>query len=572
VSNRKRIAFIFASNGPANLNPLRYAIEDANRIAESLASSTCGFDVVRPTPGSDPFDLRRQLFTITESCKPEDLIICYFSGHGVLSKGNLFLLWDGTDIDRPISTAIPASDILQALHYCEAKSKLLILDCCHAGAAAEKIGTKNAAGIPVADTNLHADNHLVLMASGRVESARELEELRGSFLTVNLCAALNENLYDADVDQDGRLSVNDLARWLERQANRHNNGFPDQRVPIPYLFGRQKGEFFLTWEETDWRPYEFPCADGTTMVVLPIFQAIYGRADAVLCMGKYSILNKQYRRFIDYAAYSAGGPSEPVGESFSENEWKGPFYPWREQEFNHPDQPVVCVKYNDALGYCSWAARLIGQVADSARSRIPRGAEMMQLVEEEFRRQFYAGQVAVVPVREVRLATASEWDFAAYGTNYPSRHPRSWLSRTLSIHHRANSPARIDTTEARSNAWGLSDMFGNVWEWCLEEDRSVPGIAVFSDIGTPRARRGINLRGGGFLDDLQQVRPEIDSAILRDGIYTSHSDLGFRIAGVVFLEDLPEDTRSRLSAWRGTYVGFPAPARISVISGDIHLP
>jgi hypothetical protein len=189
VSSRRKIAFIFSSNGPANLNPLKYAIEDADRIAKALSSPNCGFRVVRPSPGSDPFDLRRQLFTVTESCKPEDSLICYFSGHGVLEKGNLFLLWDDTDVNRPISTAIPISDVLQALQYCNAKGKLLILDCCHAGAAAGKIGLKNAAGIPVSDTNLHADNHLVLMASGRVEQARELRELVGRELNPSSSAA-----------------------------------------------------------------------------------------------------------------------------------------------------------------------------------------------------------------------------------------------------------------------------------------------------------------------------------------------------------------------------------------------
>lgn len=538
MSSRRKIAFIFSSNGPGDLNPLKYAMEDANRVAESLSSPKCGFDVVRPTPGSDPFDLRRHLFTVTESCNPEDLLICYFSGHGVLESGSLFLLWDGTDINRPISTAIPVSDVLQALQYCKARGKLLILDCCSAGAAAGKFGMKNAAGIPVADTNLHAENHLVLMASGRFESARELDELRGSFLTVNICEALGDKLYDADADQDGRLSVNDLVRWLERQAREHNNQFPDCKVPIPYLFGQQKGEFFLTWEEADWKPYEFSCGDGSIMVVLPNFvdNDYPYSADKILCIGKYPVVNKQYEKFVDYTP--PGNPYEPTGKSFTEKGWAGPFRPWQEENFNHPDQPVVCVTYHDARSYCRWA---------DSMHRIP------ALSDEGHR----------IPSLDIRLATPSEWDFAAYGSNYHSRHPRSWLSRTPSIHHQASNPARIDFTGTRSNVWGLSDMFGNVWEWCLGRERDQEPVAILAlSIADERRSRSFaderrsrtDLRGGSFLDDLRRVVPEINSAMLQDGLETSHCDLGFRIAGEVHLSDLPEDIRERLAAWRHTYV------------------
>ena len=420
MSSRRKIAFIFSSNGPGDLNPLKYAMEDANRVAESLSSPKCGFDVVRPTPGSDPFDLRRHLFTVTESCNPEDLLICYFSGHGVLESGSLFLLWDGTDINRPISTAIPVSDVLQALQYCKARGKLLILDCCSAGAAAGKFGMKNAAGIPVADTNLHAENHLVLMASGRFESARE-RKLRGSFLTVNICEALGDKLYDADADQDGRLSVNDLVRWLERQAREHNNQFPDCKVPIPYLFGQQKGEFFLTWEEADWKPYEFSCGDGSIMVVLPNFvdNDYPYSADKILCIGKYPVVNKQYEKFVKFftplLAILMSRPVSPLPKKAGQVR----------SALGKKRILIIrisrwCVfTYHDARSYCRWA---------DSMHRIPALSTK--------------GIVYLLSTYDLR--PHRDWDFAAYGSNYHSRHPRSWLSRTPSIHHQASNPARID--------------------------------------------------------------------------------------------------------------------------------
>jgi hypothetical protein len=174
--------------------------------------------------------------------------ICYFSGHGVLEKGKLFLLLDNTDTDNIFATALSVSKILEALRYCKAQSQLLVLDCCHAGAVVNMLGLKSGIGIPVEELTIKSDNYLILMASDRLEKARELEKLRGSFLTVNICSALGDKLNEADRDKDGRISIQDLSVWLGEKADEHNKVAQKDRVPCPYLFGQSKGRFFLTIE------------------------------------------------------------------------------------------------------------------------------------------------------------------------------------------------------------------------------------------------------------------------------------------------------------------------------------
>src|SRR5208282_5015026 len=136
----------------------------------------------------------------------------------------------------------------------------------------------------VSETEIRPENHLVLMASNRLERARELRWLRASFMTKSIAAALGERFADADLDGDNRISIGDLRRWLESQAKRHNKDHPDHPVPVPFLFGQSKGEYYLTTGGGDWEPYELPWADGSTMVVLPRHPR-----GGVLCLSKHPI-------------------------------------------------------------------------------------------------------------------------------------------------------------------------------------------------------------------------------------------------------------------------------------------
>jgi len=186
-----RIAFVFGSNGPAAMAPLEFARSDSERFANILASETCGFEVRAPIDRTDVFRVKKDFAAAIENCGPADTFVCYFAGHGVLNRGTLLLLWDDTDPKRLLSTAIAVSEITYGLAQCEANSKLLILDCCHAGGAVPTLGLRNALGAPAEELVVPPENFLVLMASGRLERARELRDLGGGFLTSALLRALN---------------------------------------------------------------------------------------------------------------------------------------------------------------------------------------------------------------------------------------------------------------------------------------------------------------------------------------------------------------------------------------------
>jgi hypothetical protein len=97
------------------------------------------------------------------------------------------------------------------------------------------------------------------------------------------------------------------------------------------------------------------------------------------------------------------------------------------EDFLQPRRPLVTARWHTALLYCEWLSAKTGKT--------------------------------------FRLPTEKEWEVAARGGDAPAvLNETAW--------HKGNSGRRThDVGEAKPNAFGLYDMLGNVWEYCLEFDK-----------------------------------------------------------------------------------------------------
>ena len=80
------------------------------------------------------------------------------------------------------------------------------------------------------------------------------------------------------------------------------------------------------------------------------------------------------------------------------------------------------------------------------------------------------------------------------------------------------------------NAWGLYDMHGNMWEWCLDWFQTNLGTAAVTDPQGPTSQSGTYgrvFRGGGFQSEAQDCRSARRSAKAAD---TGDMNNGFRVA------------------------------------------
>jgi formylglycine-generating enzyme required for sulfatase activity len=478
----KRRAVVFGSNGPEYSGKLKYSASDADSFANVLSSARCGFEVQRLKSNVDSNELGIKIKKAAQDCKKPDSFVCYFSGHGDLVEGELWLLLDGTKRDSLLTTAISASDILKAMRFCPAQNRLLILDCCNAGAAAAGLQLKagDEPALKEVLPEITSQNFLVLAASARLESAVELEESSASFLTSRLCKALSDPAHKT-VDPVSRgVSIERLKDWLEQEADEFNRAKPGMKIPSPYLVGQLKGTFYLTVTAKDWPNVQLPWPDGTTMLVLPL-KPLDGFA---LCIGKQPITNGQYAKLIS--------DTEPVGDIKEGNEWRV-LHPFRDPRFNDPDQPVVCVTPQDCRRYVDALNRSLD------------------------------------PQKQVTLLPAPAlWDYAAFGTEYPSRDPRTWHDlRPNSGQHYA--PMNVDTSGLPVNSLEIGNLIGNIWQWCPADPDETTAA----------------LRGGGFLDDASNVVPFRDAINVQEE-RISRADTGFRIAGLARLDLVSAEVRALL--------------------------
>jgi hypothetical protein len=220
------------------LAQLKTPAADSQALAKILDDRTIGsFDVVLPLINQNESKTRRAISEFLMDKKPDDLVLLYFSGHGVLDdRGRLYLALKDTQVSLLKATSIPSSFLADEMDSCRSKRQILILDCCHSGAFARGVKGEQKA---ITETTFEGSGfgRVVLTASDSTQYALEgdqvlkLTEL--SLFTHFLLDGLQTG--QADLNQDGQVSLDE---WYDYTYGRVVSETPRQ-VPHKWSYNQQ---------------------------------------------------------------------------------------------------------------------------------------------------------------------------------------------------------------------------------------------------------------------------------------------------------------------------------------------
>lgn len=159
-------------------------------------------------------------------------------------------------------------------------------------------------------------------------------------------------------------------------------------------------------------------------------------------MARYPLTNAQYSLFIQADGYNYEHREWWTDEGWQAclDGWIEPAY-WTHSNFNDDHKPVVGVSWYEVIAYCTW-------------------------LNENLKKSLLNS------VYEITLPTEQQWQRAAQADDkrkYPWGNKLDETRTNIAFSRFGGATSLVTKYPDSASPYGVMDLYGNVWEWCLNE-------------------------------------------------------------------------------------------------------
>jgi formylglycine-generating enzyme required for sulfatase activity len=228
-----RYALLVGISNYSHLNPLPSAVKDVAALRQVLTNPDIGgfaeSDVV-VLMDVEKGAIEAAIYNLFASRKTDDLLLFYFSGHGVTdSRNDFYFTGLATHKDALPPTAVPSEYVHKMMNQSRSKYQVVILDCCHSGAFSKGMTAKGVGTVQVLP-KLGGEGRAILTASDSTQYAFEQEGFELSLYTHFLVEGLKTGA--ADRDEDGAVSVDELYEYVRDKVKSVNDLMSPEIYPV----------------------------------------------------------------------------------------------------------------------------------------------------------------------------------------------------------------------------------------------------------------------------------------------------------------------------------------------------